>query len=81
MQRSRTMAQSRDIIVIGGSAGAIEGLLRVVGALPASLAARIFVAVHIPTAATSALPKVLERAGPLRATHPNDGDTTRAAMI
>src|SRR3982751_3897573 len=75
------MPHSRDVIVIGGSAGAIEALLTVAGELPATLAARIFITVHIPTAATSVLPTVLERAGGLRARHPVDGEATQPAMM
>jgi two-component system, chemotaxis family, protein-glutamate methylesterase/glutaminase len=75
------MSQLHDVIVIGGSAGAIEALLKLVGELPATLPARVFVTVHIPSAATSVLPIVLERAGSLRAKHPRDGEATQPAMI
>jgi two-component system, chemotaxis family, protein-glutamate methylesterase/glutaminase len=75
------MPHARDVIVIGGSAGAIEALLHVAGELPATLAARIFITVHIPTAATSVLPRVLERAGGLRARHPADGEATQPALM
>ena len=57
---------NRDIIVIGGSSGAIAPLKTILGALPADLPAAIFIVVHIPsrslgllatvTAAASALP-------------------------
>jgi two-component system chemotaxis response regulator CheB len=75
------MSNTRDVIVIGGSAGAIEALLKLVGDLPAVVPARFFVAVHIPSAATSVLPRLLARAGGLRAKHPVDGERTEPAMI
>ena len=58
-----------DIIVIGASAGGIEALQRIVGGLPAKLDAAVFVVVHMMAEATSNLPEILSRAGPLRAHH------------
>jgi two-component system chemotaxis response regulator CheB len=71
----------RDIVVIGGSAGAVEGILRIAGALPATLAARVFVVIHVPPTAPSVLPRLLERSGPLRARHPRDADATQPSTI
>ncbi len=56
-------------VVIGGSAGSIEPLQRVVAGLPADLSAAVFVVVHVPPDGVSALPHILTRAGPLFATH------------
>ena len=56
---------NRDIIVIGGSAGAFEPLRRLVADLPAGLPAAVFVALH--TGSRSVLPKLLDAAGPLPA--------------
>ena len=75
------MPHSHDIIVIGGSAGAIDALLRLVGALPAVMSARLFVTVHIPATSVSVLPKVLARAGGLPAKHPVDDESTEPGMI
>ena len=36
----------RDVVVIGGSAGSIEGLLRLSAALPPEFPGSVFVAVH-----------------------------------
>jgi two-component system chemotaxis response regulator CheB len=69
------------IIVIGGSAGAIDALLRLVPQIPASLPARVFVAVHVPATAISALPQILTRAGRLPARHPVDGDETEPGVV
>lgn len=63
----------RDIIVIGGSAGAIEALRRLVGTLPADLPASLFVVVHIPASGPSVLAAILDAAGPLRAEIATDG--------
>ncbi|MDB4884684.1 MAG: CheB methylesterase [Gemmatimonadetes bacterium] len=74
------MAISRDIIVIGGSAGAVEGLIRLMPGLPAALAARVFVTVHVP-ATVSALPSILTRVGHLTARHPADHDATEPSIV
>ena len=74
------MQTSREIVVIGGSAGAVEALPRVMRGLPAALAARVFVTIHIPPVA-SALPAIVTRAGPLVARHPADGELTAPSRV
>jgi two-component system chemotaxis response regulator CheB len=74
------MPVTRDVVVVGGSAGAVEGLIRLMPGLPAALPARIFIAVHVP-ATTSALPAILTRAGRLRARHPDDGERTEPSVV
>jgi two-component system, chemotaxis family, protein-glutamate methylesterase/glutaminase len=64
----------RDIIVIGGSAGSIEAASAIVRELPDSLKAAVFIVVHVPSGSVSALPRILDRAGRLRAQHAVDGD-------
>lgn len=59
----------RGIVVAGGSAGSIEVLAELMGGLPAEFPASIFVVVHFPGLVTSALPRILSRAGPLPAHH------------
>jgi hypothetical protein len=61
----------RDIVVIGASAGGIEALQQIARALPAALPATIFVTVHFPMQASSALPRILARAGSLAAHTPS----------
>lgn len=75
------MIERPDIIVIGGSAGAIDALLRLAPALPAAIDARIFLAVHVPANAVSALPAILTRAGRVPARHPTDGEATEPGVI
>ncbi|MBC8122801.1 MAG: chemotaxis protein CheB [Gemmatimonadaceae bacterium] len=64
----------RDIIVIGASAGGVEALSQLIGSLPADLPAALFVVLHVPTHGKSAMPKILNRSGPLLASHPKDGE-------
>src|SRR5215467_10389409 len=54
-----------DVIVIGGSAGALPALTTIVGQLPASLPACVLVALHTSAQADGFLPDILERASPL----------------
>jgi two-component system chemotaxis response regulator CheB len=63
----------RDIIVIGASAGGVEAVGDIVGALPPDLAAAVFVVVHFPSHVTSVLPRILTRRGGLGAVHAENG--------
>lgn len=57
----RSEPAHRDIVVIGGSAGALEPLLALLGGLPADLPAAIFVVIHQPADHRSRLHAVLQR--------------------
>jgi two-component system, chemotaxis family, protein-glutamate methylesterase/glutaminase len=72
---------SYDTFVIGASAGGVEALIRLVGQLPAKLPAAIFVVVHFPPTAHSALPQILSRKGELPAFHPQDGEAIEPGRI
>jgi two-component system chemotaxis response regulator CheB len=63
-----------DIIVLGTSAGGVEALSRLVQGMPPNLPAALFVVCHFPSGARSILPEILSRAGPLPATHAQDGE-------
>ena len=64
---------NRDIVVVGGSAGALEALKALLPALPGDLPAAVFVVVHIGATPHSVLPEILSRAGPLPAQTAKDG--------
>jgi two-component system chemotaxis response regulator CheB len=63
---------ARDIIVVGASAGGVEALCEIASGLLPNLPAAVFVVLHLAPEATSVLPRILERAGPLPAAHPAD---------
>jgi two-component system chemotaxis response regulator CheB len=54
-----------DIVVIGASAGGVQALSDILGALPARIGAAILAVMHTPAERTSNLPAVLSRAGKL----------------
>jgi two-component system chemotaxis response regulator CheB len=64
----------RDIVVVGFSAGGIEPLLRLVGALPADFPGAVFVVHHFPPQSVSALPNILQRASALPVAQAVDGE-------
>ncbi|HEY0657773.1 MAG TPA: chemotaxis protein CheB [Pyrinomonadaceae bacterium] len=72
---------TRNIIVIGASAGGFEALKTLVKGLPKDLEAAIFVVWHIPANSYGVLPMVLEKAGSLPATHAVDGEEIKMGRI
>jgi two-component system chemotaxis response regulator CheB len=62
MVRLSASMSAHDLVVIGGSAGALQALTKVVAELPPSLPACVLVALHIAPAGDGVLPGVLERA-------------------
>lgn len=71
----------RDIVVVGGSAGGIEALQRLLEALPMSLPAAVFVVVHTHPTSPGYLPQILTRAGSLPAAHAEDGEPVVSGRI
>ena len=71
----------RDIIVVGGSAGSVEVVARLVRALPRDLPAAVFVAIHFPATAASALPSILSRARTLPARAARSGEPADRGTI
>ncbi|MDY6900927.1 MAG: chemotaxis protein CheB [Cyanobacteriota bacterium] len=68
------MERKKDIIVIGTSAGGVEALSYLVKHLPSNLNASLMVVLHVPTHATSVLPRILNRAETLVALHPQNNE-------
>jgi two-component system chemotaxis response regulator CheB len=67
--------------VVGASAGGVEAVSRLVSQLPADLQAAVLVVVHFPESATSVLPAILNRSGPLTAQHAEDGEVPEPGKI
>jgi two-component system chemotaxis response regulator CheB len=72
---------THDIIVIGGSAGALVSLRKILQDLPSDFPAAIFVVVHTSPESPSMLPHLLTRAGRLRAEAAVDGASFTAGRI
>ncbi|MCA1436501.1 chemotaxis protein CheB [Bradyrhizobium sp. BRP20] len=64
---------NRDIIVIGGSAGATAPLKQILSRLPADLPAAVFIVLHIPAQGIGILSTVASSAGPLPVRQAEDG--------
>lgn len=62
----------KDIIVVGASAGGIEALRVLTGALPADLSASLFIVVHTSPDAPGMLADIFNRFGKLPATYAKD---------
>ena len=71
----------KDIVVVGASAGGMGALERLVAGLPKDFPAAMFVVWHLSPGVRSVLPRVLERAGPLPAVNPTDGDRIEPGRI
>src|SRR5256885_6247894 len=65
---------TRDLVVIGASAGGVETCTQLVSVLPVDLAASVLVVLRVPPDRPSVLPRILSAAGPLPATHAKGGE-------
>jgi two-component system, chemotaxis family, protein-glutamate methylesterase/glutaminase len=72
---------SRDIVVVGGSAGGLEALLGVVGGIGAGAQLTLLVAIHRGPHTPGALPHILARAGATTVSYAGDGDAIRRGHI
>jgi two-component system chemotaxis response regulator CheB len=72
---------THDIIVIGGSAGALGGLKRILQSLPPGFTAAIFVVIHTATDSAGIFPSLLSKAGPLPAFAALGGTPIRLGAI
>lgn len=71
----------RDIVVIGSSAGGVYALQELVGHLPADFSGSVFIVQHLAPYATSLLPAILSRCGPLEVRHPYDGERIQPGHV
>ena len=71
----------RDIVVIGGSAGALDPLKQIVTDLPAALPAAVLVVLHMAATMRTALTPILNRVGGMQVVTPRDGDPIRHGYI
>jgi two-component system chemotaxis response regulator CheB len=73
--------ETRDIVVLGASAGGVEPLRRIASDLDAELPAGVFVVLHVSAEQPSALPAILSRAGRLPTVVPGDRDPIERGRI
>lgn len=71
----------RDVVVIGGSAGALEPLKQIVKDLPSDLPAAVVVVLHLAATATTSLAPILSHVGGMPAVMPRTGDPIRGGYI
>lgn len=72
---------SRDLVVVGGSAGGLEALLQVVAGIARDTPVSMLVAIHRDPHTPGALPQILTRASLMRASYACDGDELRHGHI
>jgi len=72
---------TQDVIVIGGSAGALADLRELLHGRPAGFPAAIFVVIHTSADRPRLLPALLAKAGRLPADYARDGDSIRFGKV
>ena len=70
-----------ELIVIGGSAGALQPVLDLVRALPADLPAAVCVVIHTSPQSPGRLPGIIQRVTGLPCRYPRDGESISAGQI
>jgi two-component system chemotaxis response regulator CheB len=72
---------TRDIIVVGASAGGVEVLSTLVTALPADLPAAVFIVLHLSAEWPSFLPRILGREAKLPVRHAINGEPINRGRV
>jgi two-component system, chemotaxis family, protein-glutamate methylesterase/glutaminase len=72
---------TKDIIVIGASAGGLDALKKLIGGLPENLQASVFIVWHISPYVTGILPDVLNKHTSFYVSHPVDGEKIKSGRI
>ncbi len=72
---------SGHLVVVGASAGGVEALRVLLGALPADFAAPVLVVLHLPETARSLLPTILDRGSRLRVRQAEDGALLEDGLV
>lgn len=70
-----------DVVVVAASAGGLQPLRALLSTLPAGLPAAILAVLHVPATGGRALPRILDRSGPLPAASAADGERIRPGRI
>lgn len=70
-----------ELVVVAASAGGLQPLRALLSALPASLPAALLVVLHVPATGGHALPRILDRSGPLQAASAVDGEPVRRGRV
>jgi two-component system chemotaxis response regulator CheB len=78
---SGSMEVTRNIVVVGASAGGVQALSTLLAALPADLPAAVFVVLHIPSHTASELHLVLHRVTGLNVVSARDGQAIEAGTV
>ena len=73
--------RASSLVVVGASAGGVEGLRTIAAGLPADLPAAVGIVLHVSPNARSFLPEILSRDGPLKASHARDREPILAGHI
>jgi len=76
----RSKAPVRDVVVVGASAGGVQVLLDLAASLPGQFPACVLVVLHVG-AHRSLMPELMSARGPLRASHPEDGQPLQPGAI
>ncbi|GAA0292961.1 chemotaxis protein CheB [Kineococcus aurantiacus] len=72
---------TRDVVLVGASAGGVEALRTLVAGLPVDLPATVLVVLHVPPTGANALAAILDRSGPLPARPARDGEPLRHGEV